>query len=523
MANYGVHIEATNTSKYGLPGDSVQYSFDVYNIGGLSDSFSLTAESAPSTWTPTLDTSNTGTISPTWTPTLDTSNTGTISPSGQVTRKLTVFIPTTAYENEKCTTTVTATSNSDSEPPIATAIAEFVTVAKAIYSYTLSVDKNSAEIDPGDSTLFTFTISNDGDAEDTYDVFWEGTEPTGWSFQLSIIGDGTSTEIEADKRYKLLLDSGEVAEALLTVSASVNPSTSSVTVTLKVDSENITEPVDKVKSKTVTVSTESGPPGELELTATVTSRTADPGSSIDPTKMMDVYFDIKADNSDSPTQANVTMNIALPKPNGFQFEFSLDTFSVSAGSSKSVQLTVSLPENTMYNENGFKFSVEADYGSQTTSPIEFTVNIEQLIDAKIETTDSDKTIDWQDSAEYELRITNLGNVKDEELEIMYEGLPDDWELTLSSTSVRLGDYNNTKTVTATITPSEDVQADEEVAIEFTIETSNGKSIGDSLTVSISVEKDFYAELGNFFEEFWIILVFVIVIIVVTAIVYRRMK
>jgi uncharacterized membrane protein len=507
MAKYGVHIEATNTSKYGLPGDSVSYSFDVYNIGGDTDTYSISAVSSPSTWTPSLD----------------KSNTGSILEAGHVTVKLTVFIPTTAYENEQCTTIITVTSNSDSEPPIATDTMDFVTVAKAIYSSSVSVDKTSENIDPGDSTLFTFTITNDGDGEDTYDVFWEGTKPTGWDFQLSIIGDGTSTEIEPDKRFELYLDSGDVAEALLTVSASVNPSTSSVSITLKVDSENITEPGDKIKSLTVTVTTATGPPGELILTSLVTSKTADPGSSIEPGKLNKVYFDITLDNSDSLAQANVSMNIAFPKPSGFIFEFSEESLTVSAGAKDSVQLTVSVPEDTMYNSNGYTFSVEADYDSQSTSPLEFTVAIEKVVDAKFETAVTEKTIDWQDSAEYQLKITNLGNVKNERFEIMYSGLPDDWELILSKTSVQLGDYNSSETVTVTITPSEEVQNDEEVLIEVSIETSTGTSVGDPITLTVKVEKDFSAELGNFFEEFWIILVFVIVIIVVTAVVYKRMK
>lgn len=502
MADYGVFLECTNNSKYGYPGDDVPYLIDVYNIGGKTDSFSLNAESIPSTWTPSLSKGTTKSL------TGDEKETITLS----------VSIPETASENDECTTTVTATSNNDNNQKDHI---ETLTVAKAIYSFILDVDKNSDNIDPGDSTLFTFTITNDGDGEDTYDIFYEDDEPSGWDYKLAISGD--SIEIEPDKHYQVILDGGDSITALLTVSTSVNPSVNTVTITLKVESENITDIGDKVKSELITVTTETGPPAPLTLTSTPTVRTADPQSSIEPSKLMDVYFDLNLENTAVTTDYNVTIGTVLPTPSGWKFEFSQESFSMGAGSTKSVQLTVSLPERTMYQEEGYKFSVEADYDSQTTSPLELVVKIEELVDAEVETLETAKTIDWEASADYQITIKNIGNVKNEKLEIMYSGLPDGWKVELSTTSVTLGDFNSTRTVTITITPPDDVKADEEANVEVFVETKEGDQVGDSITLSTTVEKDFSAELGNFFNEFWIILIFVVVIIIVTAVVYKRMK
>ncbi len=502
MADYGVYLECSNSSKYGYPAEDVPYLIDVYNIGGITDSFALNAESVPSTWTPGLS----------------RSVSKSLSGGDKETITLTVAIPETAAENQECTTTVTATSNNDNGQSDRI---ETLTVAKAVYSFTLDVDKQSANIDPGDSTLFTFTITNDGDGQDTYDVFYEDDEPSGWDYELSI--SGNSIVIEAGKHYQVILNGGENINAFLTVSTSVNPSVSTVTITLKVESDNITDPGDKVKSETVTVTTETGPGLPLTLTSTPTVRTADPGSSIDSNKFMDVYFDLILDNTAVATDYNVTVDTVLPTPSGWNFEFSQESFTLSAGSSKSVQLTVSLPERTMYKDDGYKFAVEAEYDSQTTPQLELIVNIEKLIDAKLETSETDKKIDWESSADYQIIIKNLGNVKNEKLEIMYSGLPPDWKAELSSTSITLGDYNTSKSVTITITPADDVKANDEANLEVFVETTGGEQIGDSITFTTTIEKDFSAELSNFFNEFWIILVFVIVIIVVTAVVYRRMK
>jgi uncharacterized membrane protein len=502
MADYGVFLECTNNSKYGFPGEDVPYLIDVHNIGGKSDSFALNAVSVPSSWTPGLS----------------RSVSKSLSAGDKETITMTVSIPESASENQECITTVTATSNNDNGQ---TDQIETLTVAKAVYSFTLDVDKNSDNIDPGDSTLFTFTITNDGEGLDTYDVFYEDDEPSGWDYDLAI--SGSSIVIEDGKHYQVILDGGENINALLTVSTSVNPSVSTVSITLKVESENITDPGDKVKSELIRATTETGPPAPLTLSSTPTVRTADPGSSIDSNKLMVVYFDLNLENTAVATDYNVTVDTVLPTPSGWIFEFSQDSFSMNAGSTKSVQLTVSLPERTMYNDDGYKFGVEADYDSQTTPQLELVVNIEKLVDAKLETSETAQKIDWESSADYQVIIKNLGNVKNEKLEIMYSGLPPDWKAELSSTSITLGDYNTSKSVTITITPPDDVKANDEANLEVFVETTSGKQIGESITFTTSVEKDFSAELSNFFNEFWIILVFVVVIIVITAVVYKRMK
>ncbi|HPD40852.1 MAG TPA: PKD domain-containing protein, partial [Anaerolineae bacterium] len=150
-AVYGARVAVTPAQLAGDPGAALRASLWVTNTGNCGDTFALNA-SGP--WAVTLP------------PT-----TGAVQAGGRITVPVTVTIPAAVLAGEAAVTTLKATSQAD---PGVAATALLTATANAVYGVTLAPEAAAGNGRAGQTVVYTLTLSNAGNAEDTYVLTADG-------------------------------------------------------------------------------------------------------------------------------------------------------------------------------------------------------------------------------------------------------------------------------------------------------------------------------------------------------------
>jgi uncharacterized repeat protein (TIGR01451 family) len=155
-----VSVSISPSSQSGANGDTLNYTVTVNNTGNVSDNFALTP-SDDAGWSPgVLPTSVV-------VPAFSSDNTTTLS----------VTIPLGAIGGTTDNITVTANGTGDNSADTCTAT---LTIAASV---SVSISPSSQSGAPGDTLVYTVTVANTGNVNDTYTL--DNTDNSGWALSLS--------------------------------------------------------------------------------------------------------------------------------------------------------------------------------------------------------------------------------------------------------------------------------------------------------------------------------------------------
>jgi trimeric autotransporter adhesin len=147
-AVYGLHLAPDNENN-GTPGETLLYSHTLTNQGNANDTFDITTSSSAG-----------------FEVTLVSASSVTLVPGTDTTIVLTVKIPAGTLADTVDITRVTATSRSDSS---VTAAANNTTSVNPVYALLLKPN-NSQTGAPGHTLVYTHTLTNRGNASDSFDI-----------------------------------------------------------------------------------------------------------------------------------------------------------------------------------------------------------------------------------------------------------------------------------------------------------------------------------------------------------------
>lgn len=167
IKGYGVSGNVKESIKDGLPGYDVEFMLEVKNEGNVPDLFILSRSEPPSGWSARLDVTF-----------LD------INPGGTKTALLTISVPEGLMAWEAAFVNVTAVSQGNETHQV---VLRTQTNVAEVFSLTLGMDVRSIDAAPGEDVTFEYTITNDGNAGDTYrTTYWQQSGPSkGVEFALN--------------------------------------------------------------------------------------------------------------------------------------------------------------------------------------------------------------------------------------------------------------------------------------------------------------------------------------------------
>jgi uncharacterized membrane protein len=516
ISKYGVYLECNNNTGFGFPDETLEFLIDVYNVGANSDSISLTPISDPTTWHANFQGGDT---------------TGLIEPGLKDVKTLDVTVSSKALKNEECTVTVTGTSINDNEPPTEkhslTPPISVVARAQFMFEFNILTD-SSKTVSASESADYDVKLLNSGSEKDSY-VVSVGEQPLSGSDWTATLATDSQYATKIDKfRYTVDLQETRFADFTLTVTApdDENPSVTEMVLTISATSDNITGS-SKTKSHETTTTLEGYiPPGEVTLSAKAETLIADPEDTIDSNAYMDILFELTAVNDDSVNDYYVELSIKN-LPDNWIYLLNPSDFTVSVSGDEDFRLTLEIPETeaagTYTIDINAKYSVENGNSDIQQSSISLTVTIPKVYAVELEADEKEQNIQMGKSVEYNVEVTDLGNVQNEEIEITVTEL-DHWEVDVSRTTIDLVNYGTVTNIKITVKPLSSADKNEKGIIDVKIESKEtGEQIGEKLTLKTTLKTDTSEEVANFFYNYWFVLVMVIIIIILTFIIRARLK
>jgi uncharacterized membrane protein len=512
IASYGVYLECFNNSGYGYPSETVQFTISVYNIGGNSDSVTLSATYSCTGWITEFDGGDT---------------TNLIQPGTSVPKKLKVTISANAQKIDECLIYIRGNSLNDNkesdslDSPISVGVKSQFT-----FSFDITSDLTQT-IDKGDSATFTFKLGNTGSEDDRYTVK-VNTGPlsgTDWTAILSTTASGT-TKV-SDYEYMLSLQQTKVADFTLTVTAPQTTTTELIELTVSATSENITETSQKTKSHETTTKLKGvAPPGKITLEAKTQTKIAAPGDTIDAGIVMSLAFEITAENEDENNDYYVLLSVKQ-MPITWTYSITSSDFSLAASDSKDFSIVLDILE-TEY-AGSYSFDLEAGYtpedssGETQTTSITLAVTIPEVIDAELTPEDESEGVTYVDQEiSYIFIVTYKGNVKDIDFELDFNEISG-WEISLTKNEINFKNYDESENIELTMKPTDSADLDEKGIVEISLkDKDSGKDIGTKLTFKTTVNKDTNKEVANFFKDYWPIPILVVAIFFLTYVVRKRL-
>jgi uncharacterized membrane protein len=522
ISKYGVYMECTNNSGYGYPSEVVEFRINVYNVGGNSDSISLTATPTPKSWNTAFKGGDT---------------TGVLSPGDNTIKTLQVTVPTSAQKNDKCYVTVIGRSVNDPSPTPSEKESfeldpEINVVARAEFNFNFEINSDAVQVvDKGNAAVFDFKLWNTGSETDSYTVSVNDQPLSGndWTAQLTTSSSGAVKV--SNLEYKITLQQTKIADFTLTVNSPDSGEPEQMELSITATSSNITDT--NLKSKTIKTTTNIKgiiPPGKIELDADSQTKKANPGDSIDQGVSMDIMFEITTLNEDDNYDYYVELAVK-GIPGTWTYSLTSTDFTVSASDSKDVSLILSILETEA--SGSYSFKIEASFvpenmnggGSdqpQTTS-LDLAVTIPRVVDVLLESKETELTTEVDKEIEYLLTVTYLGNVKNIDMELKVTPLSG-WDVTLSMENINFEEYGDVKNVKLTVKPTESADEDEKGIVEVSmVEKDTGDTIGNKIPFKTTIKKDSSKEVADFFISYPAIIILVIAIVILSIVVWRRQR
>jgi hypothetical protein len=395
-------------------------------------------------------------------------------------------------------------------------------VSKPPFGFIFEILTDSTQtIEGGQAAIYTFNLQNVGGEADSYNVIGdEPPGPSGWEAALDC-SNPTAVRV-SDVEFDIALGPGETAGFTYTITSPNDPDDKEMVLDLTSTSEEITEPSQKTKTHTTTTKIDTGtpPPGQVTLSSPTTTKVADPGDTIDADYATQVVFDITAENDDEFSSFSVDIELTNI-PSNWDPSITPDNFDINPEATEDISLIIDIPETE--SAGNYPFKIKAKYGSGEEANLDLTVTIPTIYDIELETLEDEKTITAGKTVEFDVSVTNKGNVEGVKIELLFNE-QSGWEVEIDRPVITLGDFDSVTNVKISVTPSESVDTTEMGIFDIQGQIQgSGTKIGEKITLKINVEKDTGEQLANFLYDYWFVPVMVIVIIILTLVIRSRLK
>lgn len=435
----GVNVKEIDIGVYG-PSDQMEdstdthtYDYTVENQGEAEVTSDITVDSSNSDWSASLKYSSDSTI--------------TLSVDESKTVPVEVTIPSGVTDGESSDITLTASDQDTDEES-----SDTFTVTGPDYDVTVSDKSDETETAP-DTYTYSFTVSNPGNVDETYDLSIDKSNP---DWQASIVGSTTRT---------ISAGGSENVDVEVTIPSSASDEdTSDITLTAESQSSSVSD----FSSFTLTYDP------DLELNVEAPSDQTEDASG-DHTYQYEIInngttdltcdLDVSSSNSGWSTTVDSSVEIGAGETKTVTVTVAIPT-TASPGDSSKIELTATAQSNT--STDGMTVNYDPDLGVNVNSP-------------------SDSTKGSSGTYPFDFSIENTGDVTDT-YDVSITSSNSAWSVSPTEDEITI-ESGQTKDLTVQVTIPSDVNDGESSEITISVTSKNDSSTSDTGSITVTYSED----------------------------------
>jgi uncharacterized membrane protein len=436
---YSMLLSVDGWQRTANPGNSTTFSFTVTNLGNGVEDFTIDHTTLPVGWDvnglPHADLA------------------GVSAYGGTASFQATLTVPddeTPGWNNFTVSVAVKDNPSLEQLQAIAIEVENFAAM-------TVAVDPAAASGDPGATASYTFSITNTGNSEDTFDFYIDAL-PSGWQAQYRISDGGAYVS-------QILVPVGEtrVVDVFVTTLASDGPGERSLTLTVR---SGLNHHITRDSTLSLTIAETHG----LEVTTGTTAK--DGGSN----EAIPFSFTVR-------NNGNALDYVSLPIPTpplNWEATLSDTQFTLTPGASKTVYLNLRTPEGVWGGSHTIMVTINSDETGEKHT-LNFTVTIPASPGLTVMLVQKNNDIKAGEDGSFTFNLSNTGNTY-EQVSLKVQGKYSSWfNLPQASVNMAPGD---TREITVIASPPGNTPSMDTTASFSATLSSNGESILKSLTLSI---------------------------------------